>query len=127
MDAPELLCPELPVVAELLRLPVPELSLVPELLLELVPLVEPELFSLSLWPDGFWSSEPWPEGDALVGLLDPVVCPVLLPPEALLCAIASALAATNTHKIPGNSLITVSIVRSASEYHRLRYHCAVDQ
>jgi len=51
VDAPELLCAKLPVVAELLRLPVPELSLVPELLPELVPLVEPELFSLSLRPD----------------------------------------------------------------------------
>jgi len=51
VDAPELLCPELPVAAELLCLPVPELSLVPELLLELVPLVEPELFMVSLWPD----------------------------------------------------------------------------
>jgi len=51
VDASELLCAELPVVAELLRLPVPELSLVSELLLELAPLVEPELFSLSLRPD----------------------------------------------------------------------------
>ena len=49
LDAPELLCPELPVVAELLRLPVAELSLAPEPLPELFPLVEAELFRLSLW------------------------------------------------------------------------------
>jgi hypothetical protein len=49
-DAPELLCPEFP-VAELLLLLVPELSVVAELLLELLPVVEPELLMLPLWPD----------------------------------------------------------------------------
>jgi hypothetical protein len=51
LDAPELLCPELPVVAELLPLLVLELSVVAELLLELLELVEPELLMLPLWPD----------------------------------------------------------------------------
>ncbi len=46
--APELLCPELPVVAELLLWLLPELSVLAELLLELWPLVEPELLVLPL-------------------------------------------------------------------------------
>lgn len=45
---PEVPCPELPVVAELLLLLVPELSVVAELLLELCPVVEPELLVLPL-------------------------------------------------------------------------------
>ena len=43
-------CPELPVVAELLLLVVPELSVVAELLLEPFSVVEPELLVLPLWP-----------------------------------------------------------------------------
>ena len=50
--APEVPCPELP-VAELLLLLVPELSVVAELLLELFPVVAPELLVLPLWPAWF--------------------------------------------------------------------------
>jgi hypothetical protein len=45
---PEVPCPELPVVAELLLFVVPELS-VAELLLELFPVVVPEVLVLPLW------------------------------------------------------------------------------
>jgi hypothetical protein len=46
--APELSCPELPVVAELLLFIAPELS-VAELLLEVLPVVVLELLVLPLW------------------------------------------------------------------------------
>lgn len=48
--APELPCPELS-VAVLPELLVPELPVVAEPLLELLPLVEPGLLMLPLWPD----------------------------------------------------------------------------
>jgi hypothetical protein len=69
--APDVPCPELS-VAELPELLVPELLVVAEPLLLLFPVLEPELLMLPLWPAWFWSCELWPDGDAL--LVEPV-CP----------------------------------------------------
>jgi hypothetical protein len=77
-----------------------------ELLLELVPLLEPEWLMPPFRPGRVWSGEL--PADPLVERLESVDCPVL-GLEVLLCAIPRAPAANNTQRISGNLFMAVSL------------------